>query len=172
MCVHSCIWLFITPWTVARKIPLSVDLSRKKILEWVVISFSTESSPPRDQTHVSCVSFAGGFFTANATWEAQIVLHISRQLLHPWINTGRNSHCKLTQVSDQPSRLKANSLKTIKKWAAALTWQNYLLKYWFRRFFSNATLSCISHLRTLILCFRNELSLGHPWLVPVVWYNY
>ena len=128
VCVHSCIWLFITPWTVVCKIPLSEDLSRKKILEWVVISFSMESSPPRDQTHVSCVSFEGGFFTTSATWEAQIVLHISRQGLHPWINTGRNSHCKLTQVLDQPSRLKAKSLKTIKKWTAALTWQNYLLK--------------------------------------------
>ena len=31
------------------------------ILEWVAISFSRESFPPRDQTQVSCI--AGGFFT-------------------------------------------------------------------------------------------------------------
>ena len=31
-----------------------------KILEWVAISFSRESSWPRDQTHVSCIT--GGFF--------------------------------------------------------------------------------------------------------------
>ena len=56
---------------------------QEEILEWAVISSSTESSPSRDQTHVSCVSFAGGFFTTSATWEAQRVWHISRQLLHP-----------------------------------------------------------------------------------------
>ena len=33
-----------------------------KILEWVVIPFSRESSQPRDQTHVSCTE--GGFFTS------------------------------------------------------------------------------------------------------------
>ena len=32
-----------------------------RILEWVVISFSRGSSPPRDETCVSCLS--GGFFT-------------------------------------------------------------------------------------------------------------
>ena len=32
-----------------------------RILEWVTISFSRGSSPPRDQTWISC--FAGRFFT-------------------------------------------------------------------------------------------------------------
>ena len=36
--------------------------SQTRILEWVAISFSRESSPPRDQTFVSCT--AGRFFTA------------------------------------------------------------------------------------------------------------
>ena len=31
-----------------------------RIVEWVAISFSRGSSPPQDQTHVSCI---GGFFT-------------------------------------------------------------------------------------------------------------
>ena len=36
-----------------------------RILEWIAIPFSRESSQPRDRTHVSCVScIAGGFFTA------------------------------------------------------------------------------------------------------------
>ena len=36
-----------------------------RILEWVAISSSRGSSPPRDQTCISCVSCtAGGFFTA------------------------------------------------------------------------------------------------------------
>ena len=39
-------------------------ISQARILEWVAISFSTGSSQPRDQTHVSCVSCsAGRFFT-------------------------------------------------------------------------------------------------------------
>ena len=43
-----------------------------RILEWVTISFSRGSSPPRDQPWVSYIScIAGGFFTTRATWEAQ-----------------------------------------------------------------------------------------------------
>ena len=37
------------------------------ILEWVAISFSGGSSPPRDQICISCI--AGGFFTVWATRE-------------------------------------------------------------------------------------------------------
>ena len=33
-----------------------------RILEWVVIPFSRESSQPRDQTQIFCI--AGGFFTS------------------------------------------------------------------------------------------------------------
>ena len=43
-------------------------ISQSKILEWVAISFSRESSWPRDRTCISCL--AGGFFTTSATWEA------------------------------------------------------------------------------------------------------
>ena len=39
-----------------------------RILEWVAISFSRESSQPRDQTWVSCI--AARFFTVWATREA------------------------------------------------------------------------------------------------------
>ena len=40
-----------------------------RILEWVSIPFSRESSQPRDQTQVSCI--AGRFFTLWANREAQ-----------------------------------------------------------------------------------------------------
>ena len=53
--------LFVTPWTVAHQAPLSMRFSRQE-LEWVAISFSRGSSPPRDQICISCI--AGGFFTA------------------------------------------------------------------------------------------------------------
>ena len=39
-----------------------------RILEWVAFTFSRGSSPPRDQTQVSCI--AGRFFTSWATKEA------------------------------------------------------------------------------------------------------
>ena len=43
-------------------------ISQTRILEWVAISFSKGSSPPRDQTWVSCLP--GGFFTNWAIREA------------------------------------------------------------------------------------------------------
>ena len=44
-----------------------------RILEWVAISSSRGSSPPRDWTRVSCVSccLSGKFFTRWAIWETQ-----------------------------------------------------------------------------------------------------
>ena len=45
----SCVQLFATPWTVAYQVPSSMGLSRQE-QEWVAISFSRRSSPPRDQT--------------------------------------------------------------------------------------------------------------------------
>ena len=44
------------------------EIFQARILEWVSISFSRESSQPRDQTQVSCT--AGRFFTNWATREA------------------------------------------------------------------------------------------------------
>ena len=38
-----------------------------RILEWVAISFSRESSQLMDSTHVSCL--ANGFFTTEPTWK-------------------------------------------------------------------------------------------------------
>ena len=46
-------------------------ISQARILEWVAISFSKESSRPRDQTQVSYI--AGEFFTIWATREALIL---------------------------------------------------------------------------------------------------
>ena len=46
-------------------------ISQARILEWVAISFSRRSSPPRDWTWVSCI--AGRFFTIWTTREALCV---------------------------------------------------------------------------------------------------
>ena len=56
--------LFVAPWIVAHQAPLSMGLDMARILEWVAISSSRGSSQPRDQTHISSISYtAGGFFT-------------------------------------------------------------------------------------------------------------
>ena len=59
--------LFVTPWTVAYKAPLSMKFSRQEYCSGVAISFSRESSRPRDWTRVSCI--AGRRFTFWATRE-------------------------------------------------------------------------------------------------------
>ena len=50
-----------TLWNVARQAPLSFGISQARILEWVAISFSRESSQPRDRICISCI---GRLFTA------------------------------------------------------------------------------------------------------------
>ena len=71
-------------------------ISQASTLEWVAISFSRESSQPRDQTHGSCI--AGIFFTAeppgkpttktiNIDWE----LMSMPELDHTWfVNKGQD----------------------------------------------------------------------------------
>ena len=56
----SHLWLFATLWTVALGFSVH-GIFQARILEWVALSFSRGSSPPRDQTWVPCI--AGGFFT-------------------------------------------------------------------------------------------------------------
>ena len=46
------------------------ETAQGRILEWVAISYSRESSPPRDQTPNSCVSCIGRLIIYHyATWE-------------------------------------------------------------------------------------------------------
>ena len=54
-----------TPWTVACQASLSMGILQARILEWVAMSSSGESSQTRDRIQVSCI--AGGFFTVLAT---------------------------------------------------------------------------------------------------------
>ena len=66
----SCVWPFAAPWTVGNPPGSSVyRIHQARVVEYVVIPFSRESSQPRDRTWVSCI--AGRFFTIWATREAQ-----------------------------------------------------------------------------------------------------
>ena len=63
--------LFATLWTVAHQTALSMGILQARILEWVAMPSSRESSRPRDQTCFSMFpALAGGFFTTSATYEA------------------------------------------------------------------------------------------------------
>ena len=66
----SHIWLFANPWTIHTV----HGILQARILEWIAIPFSGESSLPRDWTQVS--NTAGGFFTSWATRESSIILPI------------------------------------------------------------------------------------------------
>ena len=45
-----------TPWCVVCQAPLSLGILQERILEWVVISFSSVSYQPRNGTWVSCTA--------------------------------------------------------------------------------------------------------------------
>ena len=65
MTLQSCTSL-LCPWDIPGK---NIGVGKEKKKEyWSAISFSRESSQPRDQTQVSCI--AGRFFTIWATREA------------------------------------------------------------------------------------------------------
>ena len=55
------IGLFVTLWTIAHQAPLSMGILQGRILEWVAMPSSRQSSQPRDLTQLSCI--AGRFFT-------------------------------------------------------------------------------------------------------------
>ena len=45
---HSSILAWRIPWTVAHQAPLSMGIFQARILEWVALSSSRDSSQPRD----------------------------------------------------------------------------------------------------------------------------
>ena len=49
--------LFVTLWTVVRQPSLSIGLSRQEYWSGFAVLSSRGSSQPRDQTHVSCISY-------------------------------------------------------------------------------------------------------------------
>ena len=64
----SRVWLFVTPWTAGLSSVLGILQART--LEWVAISFSRRSSPPRNWTQVSRI--AGRLFTDWAHKESRV----------------------------------------------------------------------------------------------------
>ena len=65
-----CLQFFATLWTVAHQAPLSMGTLQARILEWAAVPSSRGSLRPGIES-MSLVSpaWAGGLFTASATWE-------------------------------------------------------------------------------------------------------
>ena len=56
-----------------------------KILEWIAMSSSKESSQPRDGTCVSYIScISRRFFTTSASWEAQVKVLVTQLCPSLW----------------------------------------------------------------------------------------
>ena len=93
-----------TPWTVCNLPGSSVHgILQARILEWVAISFSRGSFPPRNQTQISCI--AGRFFTffsplwlLNFLWDFSSLCSCSLgiKMIYIWVS----SFCNLLGKSD------------------------------------------------------------------------
>ena len=79
----SCVQLFATLWTVSPPRSSVHGILQARILEWVAMPSSSESSWPRDQTCLSYVSCIGRrvFFTTSTviiSWYKQIIIPFCR----------------------------------------------------------------------------------------------
>ena len=73
-CAQSCLTL-CDPMNCSPPGSSIHGIFQARILEWVAISYSRGSSPPRDRTHVSCSSCVSRRMLYHcATWEAPIEL--------------------------------------------------------------------------------------------------
>ena len=67
----SCVWLFVTLWTVAHQIPLIHGILQARILEWVAVpSAGALPDPGIEPLSLMSPALAGVFFTSSTTWEA------------------------------------------------------------------------------------------------------
>ena len=86
VCVLRHVRLLVTPWTVARKTPLSMEFSRKR--HWSGLPFPLPGDSPNPGIeHISCLPCTGRQFVYHcATWEGslktgiQILLQLILQL--------------------------------------------------------------------------------------------
>ena len=68
MRVLSHIWLFLTPWTIARQAPLSMGFSRQEY--WSELPSPSPEYLPNPGIKPVSLAFVSVFFTTSATWEA------------------------------------------------------------------------------------------------------
>ena len=77
VCVLSCVWLFVTPWIIARQTSLTIGSSRQE--HWSGMPCSPARYLPDSVIQHACLmssALAGGCFTTSATWEAPLIFLI------------------------------------------------------------------------------------------------
>ena len=68
-CMLSHVWLFVTPWTVAHQVPLSVEFSRQEY--WSRLPFPSPGDLPNSEVACPCISCIGRWvFNHWATMDA------------------------------------------------------------------------------------------------------
>ena len=111
-------------WTVAHQAPLSIGVFWKGILDWVSISFSKESSQPRGQTLIFCVScITGRFFTAELLGKPPLVYGL---LPRPYTSFCIQNYSALFLLKNDLKLQKPCSHKTwIQPWVWGLNMNHY-----------------------------------------------
>ena len=66
--VMSCVWLFVTPWTIAHQASLSLGFCRQEY--WSGLPFPSARDLPHSEVELASPALAGRFFTIWATREA------------------------------------------------------------------------------------------------------
>ena len=68
--LFDCVWLFVTPWTIAHQAPLSMEFSRQEY--WSGLLCPSPGDPPNPGIEPGFPHVAGRFFTIWATRETLI----------------------------------------------------------------------------------------------------
>ena len=69
--VLSCVWLFVTLWTIAHQAPLSMGFSRQEYWSGLPCLPPGDLPDPRiNPASLMSLALASGFFTTSTTWEA------------------------------------------------------------------------------------------------------
>ena len=74
----SCVWLFVTPWTIARQAPLSMGFSRQKY--WSGLPFPSPGDLPDPGIKHASPPLIGGFFTTEPPGKPRGILKWSANL--------------------------------------------------------------------------------------------
>ena len=83
MLIH--VRLFVTPFTIARQLPLSMGFSRQEY--WSALPFPTLEDLPDPGIELLSLAppaWAGRFFTTSATWKACIHIATLFKILFPY----------------------------------------------------------------------------------------
>ena len=116
----SCVWLFVTPWTVARQAPLSMEFSRQEYWSGLPCPPSFRgSSEPRDLTmSLMSPALAAGLFTSSVTWETLAGSHGSSIFNFLW-------KVSLFSVVSAPIYIPSNSVGGFPFWKALWMWSDW-----------------------------------------------